>query len=160
MRLLRLTSALIDPSIIRDKFDHGTSVTFLDQTFCARFSKILYRKIKTCQGNNFNVLLAFCRELGVCSSWVWDFWIGLRRKSSEKDLDMALDSSENPRIGAYYQYIKLLASFLPRCSIRLSTSQTPSKNRHRLLLCLRPFPVLVMVVVTLLYRKSTYWRLL
>ena len=35
MRLQRLTSEMIDPSIIRDNFDRGTSVTLLDPT-CAR----------------------------------------------------------------------------------------------------------------------------
>ena len=42
MRLLHLTSALIDPSTIRDNFDRGTSVTFLNQTFARTFHDLLF----------------------------------------------------------------------------------------------------------------------
>jgi hypothetical protein len=42
MRLLRLTSALIDPSIIHDNFDRETSVTFLNQTFARTFHDLLF----------------------------------------------------------------------------------------------------------------------
>ena len=46
MRLLHLTSALIDPSTIRDNFDRGTSVTFLNQTFARTFHDLLFSLFK------------------------------------------------------------------------------------------------------------------